>query len=66
MQRSSILFDDPATGADMTTADDPWTDTMTDRSAIDALRSAVHGDPFAVLGPYTWSAACSPAPPPSR
>ena len=52
MQRSSILFDDPATGADMTTADDPWTDTMTDRGAIDALRSAVHGDPFAVLGPH--------------
>jgi 1,4-alpha-glucan branching enzyme len=34
------------------TAEDAWADTRTERGAIDALLSATHGDPFAVLGPH--------------
>jgi hypothetical protein len=31
---------------------DPFCATGTDRGAVDALLSATHGDPFAVLGPH--------------
>ena len=34
------------------TADDAFSDTRTERGAVDALLSATHGDPFAVLGPH--------------